>query len=131
MVTPNTPEEHELHTLASALKTVPVKTQPAWHRVWARVITPTQPGVSRWPTMVGVSMFASTLLLALHFNFVGPLYPPTVAAQTVPGPQKVFNLTATQIAAQPQLAPADIATAVPQPGVVGTPAPVPVPPGHS
>lgn len=131
MVTPNTPEERELHALASALKSVPAKTQPAWHRVWARIIIPTQPTISRWPTMVGVSMFASTLLLALHFNFVGPLYPPTVAAQTVPGPQKILSLTATQIAAQPQLVPANVSTVVPQPSVVGTPAPVPVPPGHS
>lgn len=131
MVTRNTPEEHELHALASALKNVPVKTQPVWRHVWARVNARPHPAVSRWPTMVGVSMFASTLLLVLHFNFVGPLYPPTVAAQTVPGPQKVLSLTATQIAAQPQLVPVTISTVAPQPGVVGTPAPVPVPPGHS
>jgi hypothetical protein len=129
MVSGLTPEEQAVRAVAAAVNGLPIKTQPAWHRVWARVNSGTHRTASRWPTMAGVSVFVSTLLLALHFNFVGPLHPPTVAAQTVPGPQRVLNLTATQVAAQQQ--PGNGSTAVPQPGVVGTPAPVPVPPGHS
>lgn len=130
MVSPNPAEEQELRAVAVAVKTLPVAARPAWQAVWARVNGGAQPTTSRWPTLMGASMVATTLLLAFHFNLVGSFHPPTVAAQTVPGPQKILNLTTTQVAAQ--LQPASLSTASPPPNVVGTPAPVPLPPGgHS
>ncbi len=117
---PRWPEERALEAMAAAMRHLPVETDRAWARVWARLQPRPAP---RWPLAAGLSLVAVVLALG-PVTGVGAWTSPTLAAAQAPSPRAAL-VTPSVGRPEPRQAATDA------PALHLPPTPAPLPPGQS
>lgn len=114
--------ELQLEQMATTLRAMPLSSEAAWGRVWARMNMPRR--LNRWPFAVSMSLVAATFVVT-NFLPVHSILAPTLRAAYLPAPAQVERTPTPLGRAAPA---ASSATAAPP--VRFDVAPAPRPPGN-